>query len=314
MNSWITNLVARIFASTIKPELKIKLEDQGPEVEKLQQALIDRGYDLPRFGVDGVCGAETLATVGLYQTKTGQDFGETAEDMGGVGPKTYAAITEPPFERFDEPSPPVTEAEGMVFLVSPDEAGKTSVSERPWSKINGITLHQTATLIGETPEQWRGVHAHLGVTRQGKRILINGLNQTVWHGNALNAHTVGVEIDGHFEGIEGDLSTYWRPKSRPNRMPLTPTTTQIEAARKTIKWIIQTVAAHGGKVEFIHAHRQSSKMRTSDPGSRIWRDVGLWAKSSCNLKDGGPKFSVGGYPIPKEWDPLYTSRYKRPTS
>jgi peptidoglycan hydrolase-like protein with peptidoglycan-binding domain len=34
--------------------------DKGPEVERLQQALIDLGGDLPRYGVDGWLGTETL--------------------------------------------------------------------------------------------------------------------------------------------------------------------------------------------------------------------------------------------------------------
>jgi hypothetical protein len=175
---------------------------------------------------------------------------------------------------------------------------------RPWSQITGITLHQTAGLIGERTAVWRGVHAHLGVTRLGKIVHLYDFADRVNHGHNLNAADVGIEIDGHFCGVEGDLRTYWRPAGDPHRMPLTPTAAQIEAARIAVEFVIEAVAAEGGCVRFIHAHRQSSCMRQGDPGSAIWREVGLWAQQHLGLEDGGPGWTVGdGLPIPEAWDP-----------
>jgi hypothetical protein len=182
---------------------------------------------------------------------------------------------------------------------------------RPWPQITGITLHQTACLIGERDGIWAGVHAHLGITRAGKIVHLYDFADRVNHGHSFNAGDVGIEIDGHFAGVEGDIRTYWRPAGDPGRMPLVATEDQILAARSAVRAIVEAVAGQGGEVRFIHAHRQSSNQRQSDPGSQIWRDVGLWAQDEFGLSDGGPGFvlpgdgGVPGLPIPEAWDPRY---------
>lgn len=174
---------------------------------------------------------------------------------------------------------------------------------RPWAQITGITLHQTACLIGDRAPLWAGVWAHLGVTRGAQIIHIYDFAERVNHGHNLNAGDVGIEIDGHFAGVEGDLRTYWRPPQDPGRMPLDLRDEQVLAARRAVEFVVETVAAHGGCVRLIHAHRQSSSQRISDPGSAIWKAVGLWAQEKLGLDDGGPGFTVGdGRPIPEAWD------------
>ena len=60
-------------------------------------------------------------------------------------------------------------------------------------------------------------------------------------------------------------------------------------------------------MKFIHAHRQSSADRQSDPGSRIWQDAGIWAQQNLALSDGGKNFKVGTeLKIPEAWDPSRT--------
>ena len=60
-------------------------------------------------------------------------------------------------------------------------------------------------------------------------------------------------------------------------------------------------------MKFIHAHRQSSADRQSDPGSRIWQDVGIWGQQNLALSDGGKNVKVGtGLKIPEAWDPSRT--------
>ena len=139
---------------------------------------------------------------------------------------------------------------------------------------------------------------------------MNPLEWVIYHGHSFNSKDVGIEIDGHFAGVEGNIRTYWRPKSMPNRQPMSVSEAQIKATLAVIKWIIDTVAEHGGKVEFIHAHRQSSKMRTSDPGSKVWQRIAMEAKKQFGLVDGGPTFKLGGFPVPKEWDDSYTDSYR----
>jgi len=65
-------------------------------------------------------------------------------------------------------------------------------------------------------------------------------------------------------------------------------------------------------VVYLHAHRQSSKSRTSDPGEKVWRLFALEAKERWGLKDGGGSFEIGGYPIPHDWaqDVTYTAKYR----
>lgn len=292
--------------------------DRGVAVRQLQNKLEYLGYALPRFGADGVLGDETLTAVADFQDDCEKEglllkTKEHALRLQGVGEETLAEINRrhdknqvklPPIDETTKVNPP------RLFLVPSDQPGRRTKRPRKWSDITGITLHQTATVLGERPERWRNVACHVGVPASGQIIIANGLNQVVYHGNALNSSTVGIEIDGHFEGVEGDISTYWRPKSKPDRRPLRPSEAQLEGAREAILWICEEVHKNGGEIRYIHAHRQSSKHRTSDPGSRIWKEVGMWAQEELGLDDRGPTFTAGGYPIPKEWNPAYSTRYR----
>lgn len=73
---------------------------RGPAVEKLQQALIDAGFPLPEFGVDGIFESETQTAVRNYQRarKLGID--------GIVGPITMGALD----AEFPAPGPPAAPA------------------------------------------------------------------------------------------------------------------------------------------------------------------------------------------------------------
>lgn len=177
-------------------------------------------------------------------------------------------------------------------------------SKRDWSKVTGICLHQTACMLGERPERWDTVGAHVGVTRSGKVIWMHDFNKVVWHGNAWNKQTVGIEIDGLYAGIEGDPRTVWDDPSTPSKeqgMLLRPIA--VEAAKQTIRWICAEVARNGGKIKALVAHRQSSLNRRNDPGSAIWQAVALPMHAELGLSDGGTGFHIGGYPIPEAWDP-----------
>jgi len=270
--------------------------------------LVQLGYDLPRFGEDGMLGDETLDAVQDFQRDHGL-IREDADLLGGIAPQTLAAILNPETPCACDP-PTISMEDRIVLLVGPDEEGRRSKGKRPWHEIRGITLHQTACLFAEDPNRYRGIRAHWGITRAGKAVLIHNPNTRVMHGNSFNNHDVGLEMNGFYEGVQGDPKTLWRPKADPKRQGLRLEAAQVEGALAAIEWTINEVARQGGKVESIHAHRQSSKMRTSDPGSEIWQKVGLAAKACWGLKDGGPLFAVGGYPIPREWDPSYTRTYK----
>ena len=66
-------------------ERMLKVGDKGTPVRKLQQALVDAGFSLPRFGVDGDFGSETKAAVEEFQRASGL----TGANIDGiVGPTT----------------------------------------------------------------------------------------------------------------------------------------------------------------------------------------------------------------------------------
>lgn len=64
----------------------IRKGDEGSAVKELQNLLMKHGYDLPRYGVDGDFGNETLAAVKAFQSDNG------LEVDGAVGPITWAAL------------------------------------------------------------------------------------------------------------------------------------------------------------------------------------------------------------------------------
>ncbi len=176
--------------------------------------------------------------------------------------------------------------------------------KRDWSKVTGICLHQTACVLGENPPRWDTVGCHVGVTRSGKVIWLHDFNKLVVHGNQWNSQTVGIEIDGMYEGVEGDIKTFWRPKEQPNLQPQRPTEEAMAAVRDLIRFICQEVEKNGGHVRALVAHRQASENRRNDPGSAIWKRVALPMSEELNLNDGGPGFKLStGYPIPELWDP-----------
>lgn len=169
---------------------------------------------------------------------------------------------------------------------------------RPWSRITGICLHQTACVLGEKPERWDSVGAHIGITRAGRVMWLHDFDRLVWHGNGWNAQTVGIEIDGLFAGLDGVPATVWGD-GKASKV----TDAQITAAHQVIRWVHSEVVQHGGELTALVAHRQSSKSRRSDPGEAIWRHVALPMHAELGLSDGGAGFEIGGYAVPEAWDP-----------
>ena len=201
---------------------------------------------------------------------------------------------------------------GTQFHDRRDTASRSQRKQaRPWRKVTGVTLHQTACLLGERPERWDTVGAHIGITRGGQVIYLHPFDRVVWHGNGWNAGTVGIEIDGLYAGIEGDAGTVWNDPSTPHREAgMALPEVQAEAARQVCRWICAEVEANGGKVAALVAHRQSSASRRSDPGEAIWQRVALPIAAELGLSDGGDGFAIGdGRAIPAAWDPARTARY-----
>lgn len=281
---------------------------EDPYIAIAQQQLIALGYGLPRFGADGVLGDETLSAYGAFLVSQGLRA-PTDEQPKAITPAGAAAL-DVAFAALDQGG---ANASIIDERANHPHAGRSvDTPYRLWSKITAVVLHQTASNIGENPARWHSVPIHFCITRAGKVIQLYDLTEICNHANGLNRSSVGIEIDGWYAGIEGQPKTLWQPKGLATpRQPMDLPTVQADAAKATVQWIADTVAANGGMVTHIHPHRQSSKDRQSDPGSLIWQTVGLWAQNTLGLSDGGAAFTVGnGWTIPEAWDVRYTgNRY-----
>jgi N-acetyl-anhydromuramyl-L-alanine amidase AmpD len=278
----------------------LKRGDKGAEVRKLQQSLIELGYDLPRWGADGDLGTETVDAVARFLRDHGTQIDDDADVVSdaelALVQRVLAATTDAPLG----PQLPGGRFHDLRSIASQNQIG----GRRAWGQVTGITLHQTACVLGERPQRWSTVVAHLGVTRGGQVCWMHDFEKIVWHGNGFNNRMIGIEMDGTYAGIEGDDRTFWRPSDEPDRKPQTPTIELVDAAKATVRWICQQVARHGGRIEQLVAHRQASNQRQSDPGSALWKQVAMPLHAELGLSDGGPGFIVGnGYPIPEKWDP-----------
>ena len=111
---------------------------------------------------------------------------------------------------------------------------------------------------------------------------------------------------------------------------MTASVAQTEAAKDMMRFFIREVARHGGKIKYIHAHRQTSKTRRSDPGELIWKSIAVPIMREFDLTFGwdgvaqedfavpDKKHRIGrhcwttrgpGKPIPREWDDNATAKY-----
>jgi peptidoglycan hydrolase-like protein with peptidoglycan-binding domain len=313
-------------ALAIPPDLVFEVGDKGPKVKEFQQKLIKLDHDLPRFGADGSFGDESLVATKEFQVENPTLVGtEDAFKDQGVGPKTYQAVLDatpkikPPLP-VPPPGPPLPAAPPPGMVVTKDlHPLKKGSGTRALKSIKGVTLHQTATTLGEDPKRWYNVACHIAITRAGKIIYNNDFTKVVWHGNGFNSTTIGIEIDGHFAGIEAfdpktkkwvpDLSTYWRPESDPDRVPLSATEAQIASLKQVIRWIKRLVDAAGGNFQYLLAHRQSSPSRISDPGQKIWMLAAVPLLDELQMTDGGHDYYIldskgrPGKPLCEPWDP-----------
>jgi hypothetical protein len=273
----------------------------GHTVERLQTMLMALGYPLPRWGADGKLGDETFGALALFFRDHGA---ESPGEITSVTDEEYAWV-----ERVFQSAVGIASGPQLApgkFVDLRAEATRVHVyGKRTWQNVTGITLHQTACVLGERPGRWAGVGAHVGVTRGGTVIHLHDFTELVVHGNGWNTQCVGIEMDGLYEGIAGDLSTLWDDPSTPMReRPNIVTNALIEAAKAAVRWICADVARHGGHVRFLVAHRQSSETRQNDPGSALWQAVALPLQAELGLSDGGAGFAIGkGRPIPEAWDP-----------
>ena len=267
----------------------------GPAVKRLQEMGDLLGFD--RGPNDGIYGKDSELVVRDIQAKLGLKVD------GVCGPATWAAILLA-VEALDSPTPyPVIDRRGQH--PQPKLYGGR---QRAWSDITGVPLHQTGCAMPTTPSGWDRLNAHIGVTSEGKVLLVNDPTDFIWHAQGLSLRTIGIEIAGNYAGIEGNLRTVWRGGGGPHHV-----TPQILSGLTSLfGWLRFEFSRNGATWVEVHAHRQSSKDRPSDPGSALWQQVGMpWLRAlQAPAGDGGPHWYTGtGRPVPREWNSAYPTRY-----
>ena len=171
---------------------------------------------------------------------------------------------------------------------------------RDWAKVTGITLHQTAVDFGTDASKLLNVPVHGCTLSDGQIVLLHDPTHLMWHGNGFNRRDIGIEVSCRAAGVEGEGKTLWLPKKLKHlkgqyRLSegVEATDIQLEATKELVRHYVELVSANGGRIIYIHAHRQATSQRKSDPGSRIWRAVGEWAREELGLAVGPPNFKIG---------------------
>jgi hypothetical protein len=293
----------------------MKRGDVGPAVVMLQQALLELGEPLPKWGADGDLGDETLAAaLNLFVEHDRMDHGHpplgvlTDSDIAfiqqlqaSVRAHRNAAIDAE--SRFHPESPTLVDRRPFTGL-------NKDLGPRPWSKVKGWCLHQTACNLHASIHLDRcdNVGAHWVVYPDGRKFQLHNIDRIIIHGNGWNNQTIGIEIDGLFAGVEGNDATVWDdPSTKYKERAGSVTTAQILAVEDIIRYDYNIIKSHGGTPTVIVAHRQASRDRRNDPGSKVWKSIALPMIAELKLSDGGPGFALsdgnGGRPIPEEWDP-----------
>lgn len=281
--------------------------ETGEHVRRFQEALLRLGYPLPRWGADGQLGTETLAALNMFLRDHWNGSAAGYNDHDDL-------VSDEELRLVEQVRQAKAKIDGWPAIEPIDfHDRRSSASQkhvyglRRWVDVTGICLHQTACVLGERPARWDSVGCHVGVTRGGQVMWLHDFTKRVVHGNAWNTRTVGIELDGLYAGVEGRPDTVWDdPSTQVRETGMAPTEALIDSAKAVVRWVCETVAAHGGKVINLVAHRQSSRSRRNDPGSALWQSVALPLMDELGLNDGGPRYAVGGYPIPEDWDSTRT--------
>lgn len=187
---------------------------------------------------------------------------------------------------------------------------------RPIAKVGAIGWHQDGT--GELHEGHRlllGVPAHAMVHRSGSISLLHDIPAYMYHGDAMNRFSIGVEIVCREPGVAARPSTLWLSKKERAEgkdaddviQPLTEH--QIWSALALGRWYADELERRGGKLTQMWCHRQAVGDKPSDPGERIYRLVvtPLIAELKCN--DVSNLAIGGGKAIPREWGNPNGPRY-----
>lgn len=282
------------------------------EIFDLHQRLKFLGYEFPKFGSSSEFSYETENAIEefLYDHNLihiQRDYKKIAEllkemTLQFMDLSLYANYEYSKVEKYPK--------KVKFYDLTNDHPRSALKRVRSWKDIKSIVLHQTGIMLGNSKKRFTSLKAHIGipVLKIPTVYKVYPFTSVLWHANDFNSESIGIEINGSFEGIDGKINTAWKGgyKKRPHKV----TRNQIVATRTAILSICKEVSLHGGDVNNIFAHRQSSKNRIADPGSKVWNEIGVWAQDYLGLSDGGEGFCVGGgRAIPNAWDENRLAEY-----
>lgn len=206
------------------------------------------------------------------------------------------------------PFPSKKDGSGKMIATCKTSGGKVIL--RDPKTVTGITVHQTACVFGpekDRPKAHRralNIPAHAVAFRDGVFVIPAEPTWYLYHGNALNSFTLGLEIEGRYRGVANNPKTLWSGEETPLDEAA------IQTAREALKWLVETGRSLGMPIKDVYAHRQSNSQKPSDPGEAIWKAVVLEYGVPVLGLEPKNKFLVdGGRPIPKDWDPKSTEKY-----
>lgn len=175
--------------------------------------------------------------------------------------------------------------------------------------VTAVALHQTACWYSVAPYQRKaaggdevearhrralGIHAHMTAMRHGLAVVAYDPRVYVQHGHQLNAFSVGLEHEGHY-------TEAGEPIEMPDRVDVGAI---IEAGRAALSWLVERCPS----MRLVYAHRQAMRpggkrrAKTSDPGARIFREVGIeHGVRRLGLTIDPAKVWGTGRPLPASW-------------
>lgn len=203
--------------------------------------------------------------------------------------------------------PPKRLRDGSSQATSKTSRGKTVV--RDPATIDGIVLHQTACVFGPAADRSKahrralGIPAHAVAFRDGVFAAPAPLTWWLYHGNGLNGHTLGLEVEGCYPGLVGKPSTLWGG----TETPLDEVT--IATARAALAWLVVQGRALGMPLRYVYAHRQSNIGKPSDPGEGLWRALAVEYAVPVLGMETRTRYTDGGRAVPRQWDPTGVGDY-----
>lgn len=148
-----------------------------------------------------------------------------------------------------------------AYLEVPPTRGKAH-GTRPWKKMTSTVVHTAAVTIDAA--RFIGIPSQHGIASDGTIVLSHPINAYMWHANAANKFSDGIEISG-----KGTI-----------------TTAQSVAVQFLLRYIDEEKALQGVATRCITPHAFSQKRKPNDCGPAIWPVTGQWAQDTLGMKLG----------------------------